>query len=346
MGRRAWPFLLLAALLGAGLWLALRRPPEGPSVTLYTSVDEEIAQDFARRFEAESGVRVDLVGDTEAAKTVGLANRLLEEGAPGKAPRADVFWNNEPMWAERLAERGILQAYASPSAADIPAEWKDPGGRWAANGLRARILIVHAPSLGDRKVSSYRDLAGPSWTGRASLARPVAGTTLSHMAALREALGAGPFEAWFRAMAANGTSFASGNGSLAREVGRGARAFGFTDTDDFAARKVAGEPVERVFPDQGEKEVGTFVLPVTVSVVRGAPHPGNARRLADWLLSPSTEAALSASSYASIPVRPGTRPGPGVADLASFRRAKVDWAAAGKNVDAVLDLTTEVMRGK
>ena len=343
---RAWPFLLLAALLGAGLWIALRPPPPGASVVLYASVDEEVAAEFAKRFTAETGIRVDFVGDSEASKTVGLANRLLEEGAPGKSPRCDVYWNNEPMWAQRLAERGVLEVYASPAAADIPAEWRDPGGHWIANGSRARVLITHTPSLEGKTVGSWRDLADPAWKGRASVARPLAGTTLSHMAAMRSLLGPGPFDEWFRAMAGNRTSFASGNGSLAREVGRGSRAFGFTDTDDFAGRKAAGEPVACVFPDQGEEGIGTFVLPVTVSLVRGAPHPVEARKLADWLLSPEIEAALSASSYASIPVRPTTKPGPGVADLSTFRRAKVDWAAAGNHVDAVLELTEKLMGGK
>ena len=346
MFRRLLPLLVFAALLAGGLWLALRPPPPGPSVTLYTSVDDDLATEFAKRFTAETGIRVDMVGDSEANKTVGLANRLLEEGRPGGTARADVYWNNEPLWTVHLAEAGVLEPYASPAAADIPPEWKDAKGLWAANGLRARVLIAHLPSVADRKPASYRDLADPAWKGKTGLARPLAGTCLSHMAAMREHLGATAFEAWFRAMIANDAVFASGNGSLAREVGRGARAFGFTDTDDYAARRAAGEPVDRLFPDQGEKEVGTFVLPVTVSLVRGAPNPANARRLVDWLLSPATEAALSASSYAALPVRPGTKAGPGVADLATFRRAKVDWSAAGKSVDAVLDLTKAVMGGR
>jgi iron(III) transport system substrate-binding protein len=165
------------------------------------------------------------------------------------------------------------------------------------------------------------------------------------MAALRARLGAGPFDDWFRAAAANGAAFASGNGAVAREVGRGTRAFGFTDTDDFHVRRKAGDPVEAIFPDQEEGGTGTFVLPVTVSLVRGAPHRKEAERLVDWLLSPAAEEALSASDYATIPVRPTTRAGPGAFPAASFRAAAVDWNAAAGHVDAVAALAKEILTG-
>jgi iron(III) transport system substrate-binding protein len=128
--------------------------------------------------------------------------------------------------------------------------------------------------------------------------------------------------------------------------GRGTRAFGFTDTDDFHGRRAAGDPDEAIFPDQGEGQVGTFVLPITVSLVKGAPHSANAKKLYDWLISQKTEEALSFSDYATIPVRPTTKAGPGAFSLASFRPAKADWNEAVKNIDAVSLLAKEILMGK
>jgi iron(III) transport system substrate-binding protein len=331
--------LIAAAVLAAGC-----APPGG--VTLYTSVDDEIAKPLAAQFEKETGIHVDLVTDTEATKSVGLANRLLEEGRPGGRPRCDVFWNNEPVWTVRLAEAGVLEKHDPAGAKDIPAAFRDPKGFWVANGLRARVFIANADLVKEGKPTSYLDLAAPAQKDRGSMARPLAGTTLSHLAALRAMLGPDAFAKWLKDAAANGTAFASGNGTVAREVGRGTRAFGFTDTDDFHGRKSAGDPVEAIFPDQGDGQVGTFVLPVTVSLVRGAPHRKEAERLIDWLLSAETEAALSASGYATIPVRPTTKAGPGAFALSSFRAAKPDWNEAGKNIDAVADLAKEILMGK
>ena len=345
MLRRILPFAALLALAAVGVWIAIRSGGEPPDVTVYTSVDDEIARELLARYGKETGIRVQVVTDTEATKTIGLVNRLREESAPGKAPRCDVFWNNEPSWTVRLAAEGLFDAYDSPAARDIPAGFRDPDAMWASNGARARIFIVHRGALGGKAPDSYLDLADPEFRDLGTLARPFAGTTVTHLAALRLHLGAEPFAKWFRDAAANGTAFASGNGAVAREVGQGHRAYGFTDTDDFWARKSAGDPVEAVFPDQAPGAPGTFVLPVTVSVVKGAPHPANARRLFDWLVSPEVEAALSASPYASLPVRPGTKPGPAGFTTAAFRAAAVDWSAAKEHLDAVLDLAKEVVQG-
>lgn len=343
MGKRILPFLVLAALVAGGLWFALRPKGEGPVVVLFCAVDDDVARVLVPRFTEETGIRVDLVTDTEAAKSIGLAMRIREDGRPGRTPSCDVWWNNEPLWTERLAAEGVLEPYDSPAAADIPAEFRDPRRFWTANGLRARVLIANTAVLGERRPSSFRDLADPAWKDAGALARPAAGTTLSHMAALRARLGPEEFSRWFLALGPNGVTFPSGNGPVSREVGKGARAFGFTDTDDFAVRLLAGEPVVAVYPDQAEGQPGTYVLPVTVALVKGAPHPAEARRLYDWLVSPAVEGALSASTYRSIPVRPGTKPGEGVVDPKTYRAAKVDWSEASKHADAVLDLVKEVL---
>jgi iron(III) transport system substrate-binding protein len=346
MMRRLLPFVAFLLLVGVGVWIAVRPAGEPAGVTVYAAVDEEFAKPILDAFTKETGIQVNLVTDTEATKTVGLANTLIEEGAPGRTPRADVFWNNEPVWTTRLAEDGVLERYDSPAARDVPAAHRDPAGFWTANGLRARVFIAHAASVKARKPASYLDLADPAFKDLSALARPLAGTSLSHLAALRSLIGADAFGKWLRDAAANGAAFASSNGTVAREVGRGTKAFGFTDTDDFHGRRAAGDPVEVIFPDQGAGQVGTFVLPITVSLVRGGPHPRNARTLYDWLVSPAAEAALSATDYATTPVRPGTKPGPGALPGSSFRAATPSWSEAAKNVDAVLEIAREILQGK
>src|SRR5262249_52500337 len=120
-------------------------------------------------------------------------------------PRADVFWNNEIVQTIRLQGAGCLEPYASPSAADIPAEWKDPGNAWTGFAARARILIVNTKKTpADRMPRSYKDLADPARKGEAAIAKPVAGTTSTHFCVLHELLGAEAARAWFDALVANG----------------------------------------------------------------------------------------------------------------------------------------------
>ena len=104
-------------------------------VVIYTSLDKVFSQPILEAFEKETGIKVLDVYDSEATKTTGLVNRLIAEK---DSPRADVFWNSETGRTIVLKQKGVLTKYISPSASDIPAQFKDPDGCWT--GFAARYL--------------------------------------------------------------------------------------------------------------------------------------------------------------------------------------------------------------
>src|SRR5215211_4129627 len=63
-------------------------------VTAYVSADRPFSEPIMQEYERRSGVKVNVVYDTEQTKSTGLANRLLAEQG---RPQADVFWSNEPV---------------------------------------------------------------------------------------------------------------------------------------------------------------------------------------------------------------------------------------------------------
>src|SRR5690606_31249775 len=105
-------------------------------VTLYCSVDPPFAREVVAAFEKQTGIKVRLRTDTEAGKTTGLV-RLIE--AERNRPQADVFWSSELFNTIKMADDGLLAEYRPP-AEGIPERFKDPGGRWTAFGLRARVF--------------------------------------------------------------------------------------------------------------------------------------------------------------------------------------------------------------
>src|SRR5262245_20871327 len=115
-----------ALLLPLALALAPACAQE-PDVVLYCALDQVFSEELVREFERETGLTVRAEFDVEAQKTVGLVLRLHEERA---RPRCDVFWNNEIAHTVAMAEEGLLAAYDSPSARDIPERWRDPQRRW------------------------------------------------------------------------------------------------------------------------------------------------------------------------------------------------------------------------
>lgn len=280
----------------------------GSDVTLYCSLDQQFSAVLVEQFSAETKLSVAAKYDGEAAKTVGLYGAIREEH---ERPRCDVFWNNELAHTVRLAQLGLLESYESPNGKDIPARWRDPQHRWYAFGARARILVVNTNLLPDKLdwPTSIWDFIDPKWKGRCAVAKPLNGTTLTHFTALQKALGQAEFDRLIDGMFKNDVRFLGSNGATLAECAAGHVAFAFTDTDDYNEAHGLGKPVGCVFPDQGEGQLGTLLLPNSVAVIKNAPDPEAARKLCDFILARSTEAALAKGPSAQLPLRSGI-PGP------------------------------------
>lgn len=325
-------FGIVAAVVVVGAVAASLLWPRRPGVTIYCAADDVHAQPILDAFTKETGIEFrEVKYDVEANKTVSLVAALRLER---ERPRCDVFWNNEPMHSMRLAEEGAFEPYVSPSAADIPTQFKDPQGRWTGFAGRARVLIVNTDIVKPGEMpASMDDLLDAKWKGRCAFPRPLAGTGLTHVAVLFGVSGKERALAWCKGMLANGVEFPPGNGPLASSVAAGQLAWGFTDTDDFRKQQAEGKPVAIVYPDQEPGRVGTLVLPNTVALVKGGPRPDLGKELIDFLLRRETEAALAKSDGAHIPLREGVARPDHVKGPPQFREMKVDWADAAKGYD-------------
>ena len=106
-----------ALVVGAALAPACsERSPDAGEVVLYVSADDYVVRPIVEAFEAESGLRVRVLGDTEATKTTGLVQRMRTER---DNPRADVFWSSEVYLTIRLADKGLLAPFDDPALAAI-----------------------------------------------------------------------------------------------------------------------------------------------------------------------------------------------------------------------------------
>lgn len=313
-------FLLVAGVAG-GYRLFLPDIAAQRSVTVYVSTDQEIADPILQSFASRTGIDVKPVFDLEANKTAGLALRLLAERG---RPAADVFWASEPARMARLAKEGVLAPYASPAAQDLP-DWARQEV-WTAFSSRARVLLVNTDLVPEgRRPASLQDLLRPEWKGRIGIADPRFGTTSSQVAAW----GRGRALAFAKGLRENGARVCAGNAMVREMVERGELAMGLTDTDDAWAAVDRGMPVAIVYPDQeGE---GTLVIPNAVALVKGAPHPEEARLLMDFLLSREVEGRLAEKPMRQAPLRASV---PAPEGAGPVKAMPVDWAALGASVDA------------
>ena len=134
--KNLFTLIFIAACVAAVCFSA--KTEKQKEVVLYTALDQIFSEPIVKDFEQQTGIKVKVVYDTEAAKTTGLVNRLIAEK---DNPNADVFWNNEIARSIVLKDKGILASYFSHSANDIPEQFKDKEGYWTGFAARACIDI-------------------------------------------------------------------------------------------------------------------------------------------------------------------------------------------------------------
>jgi len=239
----------------------LRSCDRGPSVVVYASQDQVYAEPILKDFERATGIRVRAVYDSEAVKTVGLANRLLAERAH---PQCDVFWGNEELRTRQMAALGVF---------------RETNG-WAAMGHRSRRIGMRDSSGNIPAPSSWQELTNPVYRGRIAMALPLFGTTSTHFQALRQHWGESNWLAWCRALSANKPFVVDGNSVAVKFLERGEADVALTDSDDINAEIREGAKI-RALPVGKE----TLLIPATAGVVRRCPHPAAAERLFQYLQS-------------------------------------------------------------
>jgi iron(III) transport system substrate-binding protein len=314
------------------LALASCRSPAGSrEVTAYVSADRPFSEPILKEYEKRTGVRVNVVYDTEETKSTGLANRLLAEKS---RPLADVFWSNEPVRTLVLKSRGVLAPFRSSAAQGIADTFKDPEGYWTGFSARLRVIVYNTDKVKAAEAPrSVFDLADPRWKGQVAIADPRFGSTSFHVAALYAELGDDRVDEFFRALKANDVKVVDGNSVVRDMVARGEALVGLTDTDDVNVALEAKQPVAMVIPDR--EGMGVPVMPNMVSLIAGAPHPDEGKRLIDYLLSPDVERMLAESEAVQIPLHAGVTGPKNLPAIGSFKPMTLDYAKASARVEGV-----------
>ena len=294
-------YYLLCILFSAALLSSCEHRPPRRVVAIYVSVDQVYAEPILKSFEKKTGIKVLTVYDVEATKTSGMVNRLIAEKA---RPQADVFWNGEFAQTLLLKEQGVLTPYRSEKAKDIPVQYLDPDEFWTAFGGRARVILVNKDLVAeDEMPDSVYDLLSDKWkANRVAISSPIFGTSATQAAAMYAALGRETAKKFYQEIKTRGIRIVDGNSVAKDLVIRGELDWAFVDSDDACVALQEGNEVEVIFPDQDS--FGTLIIPATVALIAGSPHPQEAKALIDYLLDPETELQLIKAGLWQMSLRP------------------------------------------
>ncbi|HEX9047801.1 MAG TPA: substrate-binding domain-containing protein [Verrucomicrobiae bacterium] len=292
--RLAWLAALVALLLGGYYFLVAAHRE---TLVVYCAHDSIYADAILRDFERETGIPVAVRYDTEATKSLGLVELLLQEKAH---PRCDVFWNNELLGTLQLAQEGILQPYRGAGYQRIPAAFKDAEGHWMGFAARLRLWIINTNRMAPTVAAIQQ--AGSGDLDRMVMAKPLYGTTRTQYTVLWKLWGREKTMAWDSDRRARHLREVDGNSMVKDLVSSGVCDLGWTDTDDFYEAHDEGKPVAMlpVRLDDGR----TICIPNTVAIIRGTAHQAEAQQLVNYLLSEKCELALAAAKSRQIPLGP------------------------------------------
>lgn len=250
---------------------------EEGNVILYTSLDSRVVEEIANAFTDEFGIDVEFfrAGGPE------VVTRTLQEADAGRLG-ADVLDIAEVAGLLVMKDRGILATYESPSAASVPAEFRDPDGTWTASRLRHAVVLWNTDLVSDPP-TSLEDLGDPRWKDQIVMYFGDGGVA-SRLYAFVDKYGYEPLEP----IGANAPMLVESSHRVTEVVEFGDRAIGFMTQDNTSwLSKQNDRPTDYTFYEEG-----TPTTMAGVAVVEDAAHPNAARLFVDWWLGDQAQGLL------------------------------------------------------
>ncbi|MDP2840139.1 MAG: ABC transporter substrate-binding protein [Syntrophales bacterium] len=258
--------VLVVLTLSLGLVPAVSAAAE---VVLYSSNPSDVIDMVSKGFEAKTGIKVSSV-------RMGTGDAMKRISAEKDRPLCDVFWSGDVAVLENAKEN--FQTYRSPEAKALPAGYVEKEARWSACNVHVMIIMVNKSLVKETEMpKSWKDLFDPKWKGKIVMVNPEKSGS-----AYAQAYGIYKLYGWdgINKLIANAKIL-----DIASLIYKGVAAgeYPLGVTIEYAAHRyiVGGDKnVEIVYPADG-----AFIAPEATGIVKNCPHPEEAKKFIDYLLS-------------------------------------------------------------
>ncbi len=319
--------------------LALAAPAFADEVNVYSLRQPELIQPLLDAFTEKTGIEVNV-----AHIDKGMVERLQNEGS--RSP-ADVILTVDISKLAQVVDAGVTQPVGSDVlAANIPAEFRDPGNQWFGLTARARIVYASKERVKDGEVTTYEDLADPKWKGRICTRPGTHDYNLGLTAAMIVHDGYDATKSWAEALRANLAKKPEGNDrSQVKSIWAGECDISLGNT--YYMGEMLADPEQKEWADSVRiiyptfKDGGTHVNVSGMAMTKSAPHKEDALKLMEFLSSDEAQ-AIYAETNNEFPVKPGVPQSALVTSWGPFTPDTINLMDVAKERPDALKLMEEV----
>ncbi|MEQ8675634.1 MAG: ABC transporter substrate-binding protein [Aggregatilineales bacterium] len=320
---------------------------QGDTLTVLCTPQEDWCVAMTQAFEEETGISTNYV-------RLSSGESLARIRASSDNPEFSVWWGGPADAFIAASEEGLLEQYESPSAEEIPEQYKDADSYWTgvyvgALGFCSNLDILD--ELGVEAPTSWEELLAPELEGFVAMAHPAtSGTafttfwttvTLYADALEAEEEGAGfdeegaPTEAaidlafeYFAELNNNILQYTRSGSAPGTLAGQGEIAVAIIFSHDCVKLQEEGFDgiLTTTFPEEGTGyEIGGM------AIIADGPEPDTARLWYDWALTASAQEIGPTVNSLQLPTNPDAAISELAVNLSEIMVVDYNFSAAGLN---------------
>ncbi len=304
-------FLSATALAAVGLLLsgcaapapaetaAPTEPVADGAFTLYSGRDEALVQPLIDKFEAETGIEVEV----RYGNTPELGALLLEEGA---ATPAQVFLSQDAGALGALSQAGLFATLPQEITDAVPAGFTSTDGSWVGVTGRARVVVYDGERLSaDELPDTIDGYVTDEWNGRLAVA-PTNASFQSFVTALRVLEGEDAAAEWVTALAGNSPQIFEGNTPILTAVNDGAVEAGLINHYYWfrAASEVGASTMRAQLKYLTAGDAGSIVNVTGAGILAGGADDADALEFVRFLVSEAAQTYFVEQTF-EYPLVPG-----------------------------------------
>jgi iron(III) transport system substrate-binding protein len=315
---------MLAGAVTIGSLMSAGAAKAQGALVMYCGVQEEWCRAMVNAFERETGIKVSMT-----RKSAGEV--FAQVKAEAANPRADIWWGGTGDPHMQAAEEGLTDEYKSPNMSQLQ--------DWAVKQYdqsKGRTVGIYSGALGfgfntdlvkGDGPKCWADLLDAKFKDEVQVADPnSSGTAYTLLASIVQIMGEDKGFEYLKALHKNVNQYTKSGAAPAKALSLGETSIGIAFMHDIVTMIVDKAPVKVVAPCEGTGyEIGSM------SLIKGAKNPENAKKFYDWALTADAQKLGAAAKSYQVPSNKSTPVPPESPKLSEIKLIDFNFAKYGSS---------------